>query len=102
MTFSRRSRLQLVAAVAVPQAMAYALIVGLPAEYGLYTAIVMTAVFYVLGLLVRMPGSFFGLVTTILTTTVIHGPAHTLSEWQEPIAAPSARTIEPEMPAVPV
>ncbi len=33
-----------VAAVAVPQAMAYALIAGLPAEYGLYTAIVMTAV----------------------------------------------------------
>jgi len=33
-----------VAAVAVPQAMAYALIVGLPAEYGLYTAIVMTTV----------------------------------------------------------
>lgn len=33
-----------VAAVAVPQAMAYALIAGLPVEYGLYTAIVMTAV----------------------------------------------------------
>jgi SulP family sulfate permease len=33
-----------VAAVAVPQAMAYASIVGLPVEYGLYTAIVMTAV----------------------------------------------------------
>lgn len=32
-----------VAAVAVPQAMAYALIAGLPPEYGLYTAIVMTA-----------------------------------------------------------
>src|SRR5262245_36975484 len=32
-----------VAAVAVPQAMAYALIAGLPAQYGLYTAIVMTA-----------------------------------------------------------
>ncbi|MCK6446674.1 MAG: SulP family inorganic anion transporter [Planctomycetes bacterium] len=33
-----------VAAVAVPQAMAYAMIVGLPAQYGLFTAIVMTAV----------------------------------------------------------
>src|SRR3954464_12801164 len=33
-----------VAAVAVPQAMAYAQIAGLPPEFGLYTAIVMTAV----------------------------------------------------------
>jgi SulP family sulfate permease len=33
-----------VAAVAVPQAMAYAMAAGLPPEYGLYTAIVMTAV----------------------------------------------------------
>jgi SulP family sulfate permease len=33
-----------VAAVAVPQAMAYAIAAGVPAEYGLYTAIVMTAV----------------------------------------------------------
>ena len=33
-----------VAAVAIPQAMAYALIVGLPPEVGLYTAIVMTTV----------------------------------------------------------
>jgi SulP family sulfate permease len=33
-----------VAAVAVPQAMAYAYIFGLPPQYGLYTAIVMTAV----------------------------------------------------------
>lgn len=31
-----------VAAVAVPQAMAYAMVAGLPVEYGLYTAIVMT------------------------------------------------------------
>lgn len=33
-----------VAAVAIPQAMAYAAIAGIPVEYGLYTAIVMTAV----------------------------------------------------------
>jgi SulP family sulfate permease len=33
-----------VAAIAVPQAMAYASIAGLPPQYGLYTAIVMTAV----------------------------------------------------------
>lgn len=33
-----------VAAVAVPQSMAYASIMGLPIQYGLYTAIVMTAV----------------------------------------------------------
>lgn len=33
-----------VAAVAVPQAMAYATIFGIPVQYGLYTAIVMTAV----------------------------------------------------------
>ena len=33
-----------VATVAVPQAMAYALLAGLPPHYGLYTAIVMTAV----------------------------------------------------------
>ncbi|HKA14848.1 MAG TPA: SulP family inorganic anion transporter [Myxococcota bacterium] len=33
-----------VAAVAVPQAMAYAQVAGLPAEYGLYSAIVVTAV----------------------------------------------------------
>src|SRR6516162_10156339 len=32
-----------VATVAVPQAMAYALIAGIPPTYGLYTAIVMTA-----------------------------------------------------------
>ena len=33
-----------VAAVAVPQAMAYASIFGMPVQYGLYTAIVMTTI----------------------------------------------------------
>src|SRR5262245_21776543 len=33
-----------VATIAVPQAMAYAYLAGLPPEYGLYTAIVMTSV----------------------------------------------------------
>src|SRR3954466_15661341 len=33
-----------VAAVAVPQAMAYAQIAGMPPQYGLYTAIIMTTV----------------------------------------------------------
>ena len=33
-----------VAAIAVPQAMAYALILGLPPQYGLYTAMVMTII----------------------------------------------------------
>lgn len=33
-----------VATVAVPQGMAYAIVAGIPVEYGLYTAIVMTAV----------------------------------------------------------
>src|SRR5918912_319552 len=38
-----------VATVAVPQAMAYALIAGIPPQYGLYTAIVMTALGSLLG-----------------------------------------------------
>src|SRR5262245_21778573 len=38
-----------VAAVAVPQAMAYALIAGIEPRYGLYTAVVMTAIASLLG-----------------------------------------------------
>src|SRR5947209_8619383 len=52
-----------VAAVAVPQAMAYALIAGVKPEYGLYTAIVMTAL-----------GSLFG-----SSSHLINGPTNALS-----------------------
>lgn len=52
-----------VAAVAVPQAMAYALIAGIPPEYGLYTAIVMTAL-----------GSLFG-----SSAQLINGPTNAIS-----------------------
>src|SRR5689334_4628894 len=61
-----------VAAVAVPQAMAYASIVGLPVQYGLYTAIVMTAV-----------GALFD-----SSKQLINGPTNALS-----IAALSAISI---------
>lgn len=52
-----------VASVAVPQAMAYALIAGLPPEYGLFTAIVVTAV-----------GSVFG-----SSVHLINGPTNAIS-----------------------
>src|SRR5947209_10886851 len=52
-----------VAAVSVPQAMAYALIAGIPPEYGLYTAIVVTAV-----------GSVFG-----SSSHLINGPTNAIS-----------------------
>src|SRR4051794_8049583 len=43
-----------VAAVAIPQAMAYALIAGVEPRHGLYTAVVMTAVASVLGSSTRL------------------------------------------------
>src|SRR5262249_334036 len=52
-----------VAAVAVPQAMAYALIAGADPRHGLYTAIVMTAL-----------GSLFG-----SSTWLINGPTNAIS-----------------------
>jgi SulP family sulfate permease len=52
-----------VAALAVPQAMAYALIAGVPPEYGLYTAIVVMAV-----------GSIFG-----SSSHLINGPTNAIS-----------------------
>src|SRR4051794_17456060 len=52
-----------VAAVALPQAMAYALIAGVPPQYGLYTAVVMTAL-----------GSVFG-----SSSHLINGPTNAIS-----------------------
>lgn len=52
-----------VAAVAVPQGMAYALIAGIPPAYGLYTAIVVTAL-----------GSLFG-----SSSHLINGPTNAIS-----------------------
>src|SRR5262249_14608927 len=52
-----------VATVAVPQAMAYALIAGIPPTYGLYTAIVMTAL-----------GSIFG-----SSRFLMNGPTNAIS-----------------------
>ncbi len=69
-----------VAAVAVPQAMAYATVAGLPPEYGLYTAIVMTAV-----------GALFD-----SSRQLINGPTNAIS-----IALLSALTVVPESERVP-
>jgi SulP family sulfate permease len=52
-----------VAAVAVPQAMAYALIAGVPPQYGLYTAVVLAAL-----------GSLFGSSSHLIT-----GPTNAIS-----------------------
>src|SRR5690242_20530136 len=52
-----------VAAVAVPQAMAYALIAGIPPQYGLFTAIVVTAL-----------GSIFG-----SSDHLVNGPTNAIS-----------------------
>lgn len=65
-----------VAAVAVPQAVAYALVAGVPAEYGLYTAVVMTAI-----------GAFFA-----SSRQLINGPTNAIS-----IAVLSATAMIPLM-----
>jgi SulP family sulfate permease len=52
-----------VATVAVPQAMAYALIAGLPPQYGLYTAVVTTAI-----------GALFS-----SSRQVVHGPTNAIA-----------------------
>jgi SulP family sulfate permease len=70
-----------VAAVAVPQAMAYASIFGMPVQYGLYTAIVMTAV-----------GALFD-----SSKQLINGPTNAIS-----IAMLSALALAPTEQRVPV
>lgn len=69
-----------VATVAVPQAMAYAMLAGLPPQYGLYTAIVMTAV----GALLDS------------SRLLINGPTNAIS-----IALLSALAVVPEPQRVP-
>lgn len=69
-----------VATVAVPQAMAYATLAGLPPQYGLYTAIVMTAV-----------GALFD-----SSRQLINGPTNAIS-----IALLSALAVVPEADRVP-
>jgi SulP family sulfate permease len=64
-----------VATVAVPQAMAYAILAGLPPQYGLYTAVVMTAV-----------GALFD-----SSRQLINGPTNAIS-----IALLSALAVIPE------
>lgn len=61
-----------VAAVAVPQAIAYALVAGVPPEYGLYTAIVMTAI-----------GAFFA-----SSRQLINGPTNAISIAALSVLAP--------------
>jgi SulP family sulfate permease len=66
-----------VAAVAVPQAMAYALIAGLEPKYGLYTAIVVTAVGSLFGSsahLINGPTNAISLVVFSAVDTATHGP----------------------------
>jgi sulfate permease, SulP family len=69
-----------VATVALPQAMAYAAIAGLPAQYGLYTAIVVTAV-----------GALFD-----SSRQLINGPTNAIS-----IALLSALAVVPESEKLP-
>ncbi len=70
-----------VAAVAVPQGLAYAIVAGLPPQYGLYTAIVMTAV-----------GAIFD-----SSRQLINGPTNAIS-----IAVFSALVMVPEAERVEV
>ncbi len=69
-----------VAAIAVPQAMAYAILAGLPPQYGLYTAIVVTAV-----------GALFD-----SSYQLINGPTNAIS-----IALLSALAVIPEESRIP-
>src|ERR1700758_1217623 len=66
-----------VATVAVPQSMAYALIAGIEPRYGLYTAIIMTALASVLGSsshLINGPTNAISLVVFSAVAGVSSGP----------------------------
>src|SRR5262245_15884498 len=70
-----------VATVAVPQAMAYATLAGVPPQYGLYTAIVMTAV----GALLDSSRQLINGPTNALSIALHSGPA--LVQEQERVSA---------------
>src|SRR5436305_9127307 len=59
-----------VAAVAVPQAMAYALIAGVEPRYGLYTAIVMTALASLFGSSVHLINGPTNAISLVVLGTV--------------------------------
>ena len=70
-----------VAAIAVPQAMAYALIAGIDPRYGLYSAIVVTAVASIFGSsahLINGPTNAISLVTFSALAFVAANPARRL------------------------
>jgi SulP family sulfate permease len=86
LTFFRRDLLAglTVAAIALPQGMAYALIAGLPPQYGLFTAIVMTAL-----------GSLFG-----SSSHLMNGPTNAISLVVFSAVASFGTTLDDRLNAV--
>jgi SulP family sulfate permease len=76
-----------VAAIAVPQSMAYAQIAGLPPQYGLYTAFIVTALGSLFGSSIHLisgPTNAISLVvfSALATLTLADGSAHSLEMLQ--------------------
>src|SRR5262245_63879150 len=83
-----------VAAVALPQAMAYALIAGVDPRYGLYTAIVMTALGSIFGSsshLINGPTNAISLVvfSAVAGLPLGHDPAQPAHNYHQAVLLPS-------------